>query len=478
MSFSTKMANYKIPEEIRKKLLDRVPPHNEKAEQAVLGSAILSAECIPDLINSLKPEDFYFPQNQTIFNSIYTLYQDRQPIDLITLSEHLSLKGELENIGGYDYLTLLASSTPILHNYSYYADIVLEKSKLRQIIFNLNDVIATSYGDSENVDEIIDLVAKKLYDIRENQESDGLTQLGPVLAERLNSIDQQAKSGEDDMIHSGFPSIDHVLGGLKKGALLVVAARPGMGKTALALNIAHKAAMIYKVPSAIFSLEMSKEEVANRFLAAHLSIDSRRIGTSKLTKEDWNKITDNFSALFEAPIYVDDRSGISPVEMLAKARQLQLEKGLGLVIVDYLQLMSSDRNRSDNRQQEISDISRQLKIMARELNVPVIAISQLSRACESRNDKRPILSDLRDSGAIEQDADAVMFLYRDDYYNNDELDKKVEQAELIVAKNRHGETKTIHLGWRPEYTSFFEPDNIPMPEAPSSGPAAGLDFPF
>jgi len=478
MGYSWDMANYKIPDEIRKKLLEKVPPHNEKAEQAVLGSAILSAECIPDLINMLKVEDFYLPQNQIIFDSIYSIYQERKPVDLITLSEHLSLKGELEKIGGYEYLSSLARSTPILHNYMYYAEIVLEKSKLRQIILNLNDVIATSYADSENVEQIIDLVTKKLYDIRENQEPAGLSQLGPVLAERLNSIDQQAKSGEEDMIRSGFPSIDQVLGGLKKGSLIIVAARPGMGKTALALNIAHKAAMIYETPTAIFSLEMSKEELANRFLAAHLSIDSRRIGSAKLTKDDWNKITDNFSALFEAPIYIDDRSGISPIEMLSKARQLQLEKDLGLVVVDYLQLMSGDRNRADNRQQEISDISRQLKIMARELNVPVIAISQLSRACESRNDKRPILSDLRDSGAIEQDADVVMFLYRDDYYNEDELDKKVEPAELIVSKNRHGETKTIHLGWRPEYTLFFEPEKIPMPEAPSSGPAAGLDVPF
>ncbi len=472
------MARSRIPEEIRKKILERTPPHNKQAEQAVLGSAIISAECIPDLINTLTKEDFYFPRNQIIFEAIYTLYQDHKPVDLVTLSELLSLHGELMEAGGYEYLTSLASSTPLLRNYSYYADIVLEKSKLRQIILNLNDVIATSYGDSENVDEIIDLVAKKLFEIRENQDSKGFAKLGPVLAERLNDLDSAGKEGKDDMIRSGFPSIDETLGGLKKGGLLIVAARPGMGKTALALNIAHKASMIYQVPTAIFSLEMSKEELANRFLAAHLSIDSRRIGSSKLTQDDWDKITNNFQGLYEAPIYIDDRSGVSPVEMLAKARQLQLEKNLGLIVIDYLQLMSGDRNRSDNRQQEISDISRQLKIMARELNVPVIAISQLSRACESRNDKRPILSDLRDSGAIEQDADVVMFLYRDDYYNNEELDKKVEPAELIIAKNRHGDTRTIHLGWRPEYTMFFEPEKIPMPEAPSRGGAAGMDLPF
>lgn len=472
------MAKSRIPEEIRKKILEKTPPHNKQAEQAVLGSALISAECIPDLINTLTKEDFYFPNNQIIFEAIYTLYQDHKPVDLVTLSELLSLQGNLMEAGGYEYLTSLADSTPLLRNYSYYADIVLEKSKLRQIILSLNDVIATSYGDSENVDEIIDLVAKKLYEIRENQDSKGFAKLGPVLAERLNELDAANKEGKDDMIHSGFPSIDETLGGLKKGALLIVAARPGMGKTALALNIAHKTSMIYQVPTAIFSLEMSKEELANRFLAAHLSIDSRRIGSAKLTQEDWDKITNNFQGLYEAPIYIDDRSGISPVEMLAKARQLQLEKNLGLIVIDYLQLMSGDRNRTDNRQQEISDISRQLKIMARELNVPVIAISQLSRACESRNDKRPILSDLRDSGAIEQDADVVMFLYREDYYNHEDLDKKVEQAELIVAKNRHGETRTVHLGWRPEFTMFFEPEKIPMPEAPSQGAAAGMSPPF
>lgn len=462
----------RIPEEIRKKILEKTPPHNKQAEEAVLGSAILSADCIPDLINSLAKEDFYFPQNQTIFAAIYDLYKERKPVDLVTLSDRLSLDGNLLDVGGYEYLTYLADATPLLRNYSYYVDIVLEKSKLRRIILDLNDMIAASYADTNNVDEIIDLVAKKLYDIRENQDSSGFAKLGPVLSERINDLDEAAKGKKDDMIHSGYPSIDDTLGGLKKGALIIVAARPGMGKTALALNIAHKAAMVYRVPTAIFSLEMSKEELANRFLSSHLSIDSRRIGSAKLTKEDWDKITNNFKELFEAPIYIDDRSGVSPVEMLAKGRQLQLSsrQGLGLIVVDYLQLMSGDRNRLESRQQEISDISRQLKLMARELNVPVIAISQLSRACESRNDKRPILSDLRDSGAIEQDADVVMFLYRDDYYNNEELDKKVEAAELIVAKNRHGETRTIQLGWRPEFMMFFEPEKTPLPEAPSWSP--------
>lgn len=458
-----------IPDEIRRKILDRTPPHNEQAEQAVLGSAMISAECIPDLINTLDAEDFYFPNNQLIFETILILYNDHKPIDLVTLSEHLSLKGQLTEAGGLEYLTSLAEATPLLRNYSYYADIVLEKSKLRQMILSLNDVIATCYGDSEQVDEIIDLVAKRLYEIREDQDQRGFAQLGPVLAERLNYLEAYAKGGREDTVHSGFPSIDDTLGGLKKGSLLIVAARPGMGKTALALNIAHKAAMIYQVPTAIFSLEMSKEELSNRFLSSHLSIDSRRIGSAKLTKEDWDKIAENFTTLYEAPIYIDDRSGISAIEMLAKARQLKLEQKLGLVVVDYLQLMSGDRTRNDNRQQEISDISRQLKIMARELDVPVIAISQLSRACEGRTDKRPVLSDLRDSGAIEQDADVVMFLYRDDYYNHDELKKDVEAAELIVAKNRHGETKTIHLGWRAEFTMFFEPENIPLPEAPLGG---------
>lgn len=472
------MPGSRIPEEIRKKILDRVPPHNEQAEEAVLGSALISADCIPDLINTLDKEDFYFPANQLIFEAVYMLYQDHKPVDLVTVSEYLSGQGNLAQAGGYEYLTALANNTPLLRNYIYYAEIVLEKSKLRRIILDLNDVIASSYADTDNVDEVIDLVSKRLYEIRENQDTRGFAKLGPVLAERINEIDEQAKGEKDDMIHSGFPSIDATLGGLKKGSLLIIAARPGMGKTALALNIAHKASMIYQVPTAIFSLEMSKEELANRFLASHLSIDSRRIGSAKLTQEDWDKITGNFKGLYEAPIYIDDRSGVSPIEMLAKARQLQLENNLGLIVIDYLQLMSGDRRRSDNRQQEISDISRQLKIMARELNVPVIAISQLSRACEARNDKRPILSDLRDSGAIEQDADVVMFLYRDDYYHNENPSNDVETAELIVAKNRHGETKTIQLGWRPAFTTFFEPERIPLPQAPTAGPAAGFESSF
>lgn len=461
--------------DIIERLEKRIPPNNVEAERAVLGIVLARNEYLSEMITTLNAEDFYYADNRLIFHVLIDLYRQSKPVDLITVANELELRGQLTEVGGYEYLTNLPEAAPLLGNFRHYAGIVRDKSRLRTTIRSLNEVLAHCYGDSDNVDELLDIASKRLFEVRQSEGYSSFAKIGDVLAERINYIDQHKNGVEDESIKSGFESLDRTLGGLRKGALLIIAARPGMGKTALALNIAHKAATIYGEGTAIFSLEMSKEELATRFLASHMSIDSTKLSNCEVSEAEWDKIVKNFDTIYPAPIYIDDRSGVSPVEMLAKCRQLKLEGKLKLVIVDYLQLMSGDNNGRDSRQQEISDISRQLKIMARELDVPVIALSQLSRSCESRTDKRPVLSDLRDSGAIEQDADVVMFVFRPAVYEKREVPGTTEQAELIIAKNRHGATCSLPVGWIPRFTTFYELDyehqleaqgDIGLPEPP------------
>lgn len=327
-----------------------------------------------------------------------------------------------------------------------------------------------AYGEEAKTDELISLAAKRLEQIRDGSEDASFSMVGEVIFARYNELVKMANEDKAPLQRTGYPSLDQKIGGLRKGSLIILAARPGMGKSAFAFNIAQRVASTYAVPTAIFSLEMSKEEVSTRFLSTYATIDSSKVNSAKLSPDEWESLAKSSTEFYGTPIYINDRSGLGPQEMLARCRELKLkEPNLGLVIVDYLQLMTSDRRRQDNRQQEISDISRSLKIMARELDCPVIALSQLSRNCEARSNKRPMLSDLRDSGAIEQDADVVLFLYRDDYYAALE-GREVENlpdtsnqpvsyvAELIVAKNRHGETGSVNLGWRPEVTLFYELD--------------------
>lgn len=452
--------------EIERRIRQQIPPHSLEAERAVLACVLFSEEAFNLIVGTLKAEDFYDKRHALLYENFLELRRQNAPIDLVSVRNHLETKGEMEAVGGLDMLTRLTEVHPVIDNAEHYAEIVRDKRILRDIIDSMEEVVEHSYGDAAKIDEVIDLASKRLYEARGEGRNDGFTEIGKILAQRLNELELQSKEGRKDQIASGFPSLDKTLGGLKKGALLIIASRPGMGKSSLALNIAQKASMIYGTTTAIFTLEMSKEEVANRFLSAQLSIDSKKLAAGKLTPAEWEKLSRDFSDIWPTPIFIDDRSGISALEMLAKCRQLKLEHGLGLVVIDYLQLMQGDRRSNENRQQEISDISRQLKIMARELDCPVIALSQLSRACESRSDKRPMLSDLRDSGAIEQDADVVMFLYRDQYYNEDPTPADTQDAELIVAKNRHGETRTIHLGWRPEFTLYYESPKPGLSEPP------------
>lgn len=434
-------------------------PNSLEAEQAVIGSILVDNTNLHHAMTRLGPEDFYYPNHQIIYESILRIQDKQHPIDIISLSADLTDRNLLEKIGGVLVLSNLADYISV-HNAEYYVQIVAEKAQVRKLIRSFRDLQGACYEEDAEPDEIISLAAKRLQEVRDDSNQQSFMTVGRVIFDRMNELQKLAGEKKQPVQQSGFRGLDQKIGGLRKGALLIIAARPGMGKSALAFNIAQNVATGYNVPTAIFSLEMSKEEVSTRFLSTYATISSSKINSADLSQEEWSILGDKSAELYETPIYINDRSNITAQEMLASCRELKLkEPGLGLIIVDYLQLMSSDRRRQDNRQQEISDISRNLKIMARELDCPVIALSQLSRACEGRPDKRPLLSDLRDSGAIEQDADVVLFLYREDYYKDkDEQDQNISshEAELIVAKNRQGATGTVLIGWRPEFTLFYD----------------------
>lgn len=433
-------------------LLGRIPPQNIEAEQSVLGSMLLDRETIPAVTEILKSEDFYREDHREIFEAILDLFDKAEPIDLITVSEQLKLRGTLDAVGGLEYLTHIATSVPTTANAKYYSRIVEEKSILRNLIKASSEIVNMGYEASEEVSYVLDKAEKSIFDILQKRNLKGFTPIKEVLIETFNRLEElYNNNGIVTGIPTGFTDLDYKLSGLQNSDLILIAARPAMGKTAFALNIAQHAAVHAKVPTAIFSLEMSKEQLVNRILSNEAMIDSHKMRIGKLEDDDWQKIARALGPLSEAPIYIDDTPGTSIMEIRAKCRRLKLEKNLGLVVIDYLQLMQG-RGKSENRQQEISEISRSLKILAKELNVPVITLSQLSRGPESRTDHRPMLSDLRESGAIEQDADIVMFLYRDDYYNPDTEKKNI--AEVIVAKHRSGSTGTVELVWLGQYTKF------------------------
>ncbi len=393
------------------------------------------------------------------------LFVASRPVDTLTVSDALASRGQLERAGGLVYIAGLPDSAPLISRALDYAELVRSKAIIRRLLTAMDEVTSLAYEEQDDTDALLDIAQQKIYTIRQGQDVSGMERLGDVMSRTVNEISALAHGKEGSRgVKTGYPSIDSVLGGLGKGTLNILAARPGMGKSALALNIAHKAATLHDVTSAIFSLEMSKEEIGSRLLSAQALIDSRLLRTGQLAQDDWNKLSNSLPVLYNAKIFVDDSSATSPLEMLSRCRQLKMEQNLGLVVIDYLQLMSI-KGRGDNRQQEISEISRSLKLMARELDVPVIALSQLSRAVEQRDNKRPILSDLRESGSIEQDADTVMFLYRPQYYEQDHVPQELEEAELQVAKNRAGATRNIQLKWMPSYTLFI--DESPLGEAPN-----------
>ncbi|MHB1453153.1 MAG: replicative DNA helicase [Saccharofermentanales bacterium] len=447
----------------------KIPPNHLQAEQSVLGCAMSSEKALAEITAILKTEDFYRPDHRLIFDAICEIYMSGKAVDIITVSDALESKSILEKVGGLSYVSRLPDLVPFMSNAPQYADLVRQKAILRKLIISLDEINSLCYEDARNANELLSVAAKRIYDIRENRDASGFESLKDIMGRTINEISELSRSHTNDrLVRTGFVRLDRALGGIGKGALVILAARPAMGKTAFALNIAQKTAMLYKVPVAIFSLEMSKEEVGNRMLSAQALINSRSLRSGELRQEDWDKISKALPVLYNTEVYIDDRSGTNVMEMMSKCRQLKLEGRLGIVIIDYLQLMSSGSGKVDSRQQEISEITRSLKIMAKDLHVPIIALSQLSRACEARQDKRPMLSDLRDSGSIEQDADVVMFLYRDHYYQQDQMQMDIEEAEVIVAKNRSGQTGTVKMNWWAKHTMFFEPEDESMPADPMS----------
>lgn len=444
----------------------RLPPQNVQAEQAVLCSCLDSESALTVISAILIPEDFYKPDHRLIFSAILELVSTRSAVDIITVSELLATRGELEQVGGTAYISQLSDLSIIRSNAAEYAAIIRQKSMLRKLIGSLDEVMKLSYEGEQEANNLVDIAIKRLSDIRENPAGSGFESLYDILKRSLQEIaDIKKGKKERNAVHTGFPLLDKATGGFRPGSLIIVAARPSMGKSALVINIATNASINYNTQVAFFSLEMSKAEIGNRILASRSSVSTYALQNAEIKEEEWDQISQAMRLLSPAPFYIDDRSGINTIEMMAKCRQLKNEGRLGLIIVDYLQLMSPAGSRSSgNRQQEISEISRSLKIMAKELEVPVIALSQLSRGAEYREDRRPLLADLRDSGAIEQDADMVLFIYREGYYEKGEQKPEIEDAEIILAKNRQGATKTVMLKWWSRKTLFFEPDLPNMPQ--------------
>lgn len=433
--------------------LGRIPPHSIEGEQSVLGSMILDKNAIIVATEILKPGDFYKEAHREIYESILDIYSRDEPVDLITLSDELKKRNTLDAIGGILYLADLSEGISTTANIKFYCEIVEEKSILRRLINASNEIIAKGYEADEDINVIIDAAEKKIFDITQKRNREGLDPIKEVLLESFARIEQMAQSKSSITgLTTGFIDLDHKTSGLQKSDLVLVAARPSMGKTAFSVNVAVNAALKGNASVAIFSLEMSKEQLVQRMLSSESHVELQNIINGRLNEDDWPKLLRAMGPLSQANIFIDDTPGITLMEMKAKCRRLKAEKGLDLVMIDYLQLMSGE-GRIENRQQEISAISRGLKGLAKEMDCPVVALSQLSRAPEMRSDHRPILSDLRESGAIEQDADIVMFLYRDDYYNPDSEKKNI--GEVIIAKHRNGPTGTVELVFMGQYTKFL-----------------------
>ena len=431
----------------------KVPPHDLEAEQAIIGSMLTDKDAVISSIEVLKEEDFYREDNRAIYSAILNLYNRAEPIDIITVKSELEAMGKFQQVGGLEYLAELPEKVPTTANAQKYIKIVEEKSLLRNLIKTANEIIELGYDPTEDVEDIMEGAEKKIFNIMQNKDQKGYSAIKDILVDSFTELEELYNRKQHITgVPTGFTELDYKTAGFHGSELILIAARPAMGKSAFALNIATNAAVKANIPVAIFSLEMSKEQMVNRILCSEAMVDSNKVRTGKLEEDDWTKLAGAIGPLSEAEIYIDDTPGISVMEIRAKCRKLKLEKNLGMVVIDYLQLVQGSNRRGGSREQEISEISRSLKILAKEIGVPVIALSQLSRAVEQRPDHRPMLSDLRESGAIEQDADIVMFLYRDDYYNQDSEKKDI--AEVIMAKHRGGSTGTVELLWLGSYTKF------------------------
>ncbi len=445
---------------------DRTPPQNIEAEQAVLGAVFLEQEALVTATEIIRPEDFYRTAHQRIFQTMIDISEKGEPVDLVTVTAELEERKLLDEVGGVSYLTDLANAVPTAANVQYYASIVEEKSILRRLIRAATQIVSDGYAQSEELTEILSNAERSIMEISQRRTDRSFRLIKDVLMETYEYIEMLSnRQGDVTGVPTGYIDLDKMTSGFQKSDLIIVAARPSVGKTAFALNIAQNAAARAGFPVAIFSLEMSAQQLVQRMLCAEGNIEADKLRTGKGMKdEDWQKLTMAIGTLSRAPIFIDDSPGITVSEIRAKCRRLKAEHNLGMVMIDYLQLING-RGRSDNRQQEISEISRTLKGIARELNVPVIALSQLSRAVEQRQDKRPMMSDLRESGSIEQDADIVSFLYRDDYYDQESERKNI--IEILIAKQRNGPVGKVELMFLKEYNKFVNLDHRYREETPA-----------
>ncbi len=437
--------------------MDRLPPQNIEAEQSVLGSLLIDPDAIIKVGAFLQADDFYRESHQAIYRAIATLHERRQPADFVTLVDELARRGELEMVGGAPYLTSLISMVPTSVHVEFYGRIVERTHIMRRLITAAGEIAALAYEEREEVDEVIDQAERILFDVSQRRISRALEPISDVIRRYYDRVEFLVEHRDETLgVPTGFSDLDRLLGGLQPSDLLIIAARPGVGKTSLALSMASNAALKSNAVVAIFTLEMSADQLVQRMISAHTGIDSQRLRLGRIEDVEWERFTQASGTLSQVNIFIDDTPSPSPMEIRTKARRLAAEYDLDLIIIDYLQLMQGGERRSENRVQEISYISRALKGLARELNVPVVALSQLSRAVESRQDRRPVLSDLRDSGSIEQDADVVMFIYRDEMY--DENTARANIADIIVAKHRNGPTDTISLHFDPNLTRFSDLD--------------------
>ncbi len=433
-------------------LMKRILPHSIEAEQSVIGSMIMSRDAIIEASEIITGADFYQQQYGIVFEAMVELHDEGKAVDLVTLQERLKEKDLPPEISSMEFVRDLLSAVPTSANAKYYAEIVAEKAMLRKLIKTTEEISNACYLGKEKTQDILEVTEKKIFDLVQNRGSQEYVPIRQVVLNAIEKIEKASRNqGSVTGIPTGFIDLDYKTSGFQPSDLILVAARPSMGKTAFVLNIAQYMAFHNNVTAAIFSLEMSKEQLVNRLLALESKVDSQNIRTGNLEDEEWAKLIEGANVIGNSNLIIDDKPGISISELRSKCRKYKMEHNLGIIFIDYLQLMTGS-GRSESRQQEISDISRSLKALARELNVPVVALSQLSRAVEQRPDHRPMLSDLRESGAIEQDADVVMFIYRDDYYNKDSENKNI--AEIIIAKQRNGPIGTVNLVWMPNYTKF------------------------
>ena len=431
-----------------------LPPQNIEAEESIISAVLIDNNVLLDVIEILSPQDFYRTAHQKIYASIIDLFDKAEPVDLVTLANNLKGKGQLEEIGGASYLARLVDTVPLAVNAEYYARIVHDKASLRRLIEKANAIVKRCFEDRGNTDDVIDFAETAIFEISEKKARQSFYPLSKIILGNIETLEEnQGNRSLVTGVPTGFRRLDNLTSGLQNSDLIILAARPSMGKTALALNIARNAAVEANVPVAIFSLEMSKEQLSLRMLCSEARIDSSRLRGGFFSMDDWHRLTDAADVLSASPIYIDDSASMSAMEIRAKARRLKMDKNLGLIIIDYLQLMQG-RASAERRDLEISEISRSLKALAKELELPVVALSQLNRMLEQRTDKRPRLSDLRESGALEQDADVVLFIYRDEVYNKEEDNPNKGTAELLLTKQRNGPTGDVLLSFLNSYTRF------------------------